>query len=317
MGPFVAQVINKIYNNKLKLSIYNNKEVISLGTSNFIQESIPSVNKEFGHYLAGYIEGDGWLITPLTLKNKSGTNNVCSVQIIFHICDLEFVKLLQNRIGHGRIYYSKKTRTVRLMIQNLEGVLLIIKLINGKMRTPKITNLYNMIDWLNEYKLENKIVKLPLDNSSIDSNSWLSGFIDTDGSFSIKGFTNNIKTYPGFQFYICQKEKNYKGESYKNIMENISKYLRVSLKWRNINNYPQFTVTTSNYDSNKYLINYLDKYPLFTSKYLNYMDWLNGFNIFNNKSKNHPIILKEIRLLKSKMNKNREIFTWNHLKDFY
>jgi hypothetical protein len=203
------------------------------------------------------------------------------------------------------------------------------------MRTPKIKNLYNMIDWLNEYKLENDIIKLPLDNSLINSNSWLSGFIDTDGSFNIKGFTNNIKTYPAFQFYICQKvqhgracsskgdlalaagEYNCKGDSFENIMQKISQFLKVSLKWRKINNHPQFTVTTSNYDSNKYLINYLNKYPLFTSKYLNYMDWLEGLNIFYSKSKNDGIILKKIRLLKSGMNKNRKVFTWDHLKDFY
>lgn len=42
------------------------------------------------------------------------------------------------------------------MVQNLEGVLHIINLINGKMRTPKINALYNMIDWLNTHKLEKK-----------------------------------------------------------------------------------------------------------------------------------------------------------------
>ena len=45
------------------------------------------------------------------------------------------------------------------MIQNLQGVLTVINLINGKMRTPKVYALYTMIDWLNTYKLskENNI----------------------------------------------------------------------------------------------------------------------------------------------------------------
>lgn len=105
--------------------------------------------KEFGHYLAGYIEGDGSIITPSSFKSSSGSNKVCSFQIIFHISDLEFVKFLRKRIGHGNIYFSKNSQTVRLMIQNLQGVLYIINLINGKMRTPKINALYSMIDWLN------------------------------------------------------------------------------------------------------------------------------------------------------------------------
>lgn len=103
------------------------------------------------------------------------------------------------------------------MIQNIQGVLTVINMINGKMRTPKINALYTMIDWLNTHKLEEKnhITKLPLDSSPIDSNSWLAGFIDTDGSFSIKGFTSNAKTHLGFQFYINQREIDKSGESFR------------------------------------------------------------------------------------------------------
>lgn len=97
------------------------------------------------------------------------------------------------------------------MIQNLQGVLTVINLINGKMRTPKVNALYSMIDWLNTYKLskENNISKLPLDNSPINSNSWFSGYIDTDGSFNIKGFTTE-KSYPGktSQFFYFYANEN-------------------------------------------------------------------------------------------------------------
>jgi hypothetical protein len=48
--------------------------------------------KEFGHYLAGYIEGDGTIITPSNLKTLSGSNKVCSFQIVFHNSDLEFAE---------------------------------------------------------------------------------------------------------------------------------------------------------------------------------------------------------------------------------
>lgn len=275
-------------------------------------------NEEFGHYLAGYIEGDGALIIPTSIKNKSGKYNVCSVQIIFFIDDLEFVKLLQKRLGHGNIYFSKRTKTVRLMIRNLEGVLLIINLINGKMRTPKIYSLYMMIDWLKINKGINYIKKLELDNSNINSNSWLSGFIDTNGGFFIKGFTNNIKTHPGFHFYISQKEIEKKsGNSFKPIMEKIANYFNVNLKYRKINNFPQFTITITNYTNNLKMINYLTKYPLFTSKYLNYIDWKIGFYLFYKKDKNKMDILKDIRYIKSNMNKNRKILSWDHLNKFY
>jgi len=277
------------------------------------------LNKEFGYYLAGYIEGDGCLVTPFVLKNPNGTKKVCSVQINFHINDLEFVTLLQKRIGHGNIYFSKTTKTVRLIIQNLAGVLAVIDLINGKMRTPKITALYTMIDWLNTHTLEKSshLVKLPLDTSPIYSNSWFSGFIDTDGCFYIKGFTTNPKLYPGFQFYLCQREIYKSGLNFRPLFTIIADWLKVTLVLRKVDKYSQFNITTSNTISNKILIEYLKSYPLFTSKYLNYMDWLQAYHLVNEKKHKNPIIYNEIRILKSNMNSKRTKFSWEHLNKFY
>ena len=100
-------------------------------------------------------------------------------------------------------------------------------------------------------------------------------------------------------------------------MQDIANFLEVSLKWRKINNYAQFNITTSSYKSNKLLIDYLTKYPLFTSKYLNYMDWVCGLNLFYNKSKNKATILKMIKIIKRGMNKKRKNLTWDHLINFY
>jgi hypothetical protein len=157
------------------LSILLENEIYFFSTPSVIVVNNPYFNsKEFGHYLAGYIEGDGTRRTASTLKAPIGSKKECSFQIVFHISDLEFVKYLRKRIGHGNIYFAKNSNSVRLMIQNLQGVLYIINLINGKMRTPKINALYTMIDWLNKYKLkkENYLIKLPLDLSPISSNSW-------------------------------------------------------------------------------------------------------------------------------------------------
>ena len=65
------------------------------------------------------------------------------------------------------------------------------------------------------------------------------------------------------------------------------------------------------------LINYLTSYPLFTSKYLNYMDWVYSSNLFYKKEHKNPIVYEEIRTLKFNMNNGRKVFTWDHLKNFY
>ena len=61
------------------------------------------------------------------------------------------------------------------------------------MRTPKIYSLYKLIDWLNN-KLNLDMKKRYLDSSSLDSNSWLAGFIDADGHFIVR--TTTSSKYP-------------------------------------------------------------------------------------------------------------------------
>lgn len=61
------------------------------------------------------------------------------------------------------------------------------------MRTPKINALYRLIDWLN-IRFDLDIDKKDKDISNIDSNSWLAGFIDADGHFSVR--TTTVSKYP-------------------------------------------------------------------------------------------------------------------------
>lgn len=60
----------------------------------------------------------------------------------------------------------------------------IVNLLNGELRTPKIHQLHALIDWLNKNH-STDITKLPLKNSPLLNDGWLSGFIDSDGSFSV------------------------------------------------------------------------------------------------------------------------------------
>jgi hypothetical protein len=43
---------------------------------------------------------------------------------------------------------------------------------------------YKLIDWLNNSKNTNWLK--PLNDSSLTSNAWLSGFIEADGSFQVR-----------------------------------------------------------------------------------------------------------------------------------
>lgn len=76
---------------------------------------------------------------------------------------------------------------------------MVVNIINGYMRTPKIIAFHKLIDWLNKrFKLN--IEKLNEDKSLIDSNSWFSGFIYADGYFSVR--TTMISIYPKILIYL-------------------------------------------------------------------------------------------------------------------
>jgi hypothetical protein len=56
-------------------------------------------------------------------------------------------------------------------------------------------------------------------------------------------------------------------------MENIAKFLETSLKEIKLNTLnPQYRLRTLNIKSNLILLNYLERYPLFGTKYLDFMD---------------------------------------------
>jgi hypothetical protein len=74
-------------------------------------------------------------------------------------------------------------------------------------------------------------------------------------------------------------------------------------------------ITVSDIDKLKLINSYLNKYPLMTSKHLNYISYLEGFNYINRHLLDNEI--SEIRTVKSSMNRTRTYFNWDHLNNFY
>lgn len=66
------------------------------------------------------------------------------------------------------------------------------------MRTPKIEALHRMINWCNLHNYGIKpgfeIISLGLDISPLQSNNWLSGYIDGDGSFYLNWLFDKKKS---------------------------------------------------------------------------------------------------------------------------
>ena len=303
----ISSLINKykytttaplIMDNGYTGSININKSVATILT----QSKKKDINEFLGFYLAGLIEGDGYI--SITNENR------VILGITFNLKDQPLAEKLLNFLGKGFIA-KRKSNCIELRFSEKKTILKIVTLINGKFRTPKIDQLHKLIDWLNN-KYSMAISKLPLDNSPLDVNSWLTGFIEADGGFYIRfSLKQIICKFSLEQRMIYPKT----GESYYTILNNICIFLNVKLSVRNRlnkkNSYYQIRVENQN--STKILIDYLNKYPLLSSKYLDFLEWEKSFRIISKKEHMTEQGKELILAAKNNMNDSRTNFNWSHL----
>lgn len=271
-------------------------------------------NSSFAFYLTGLIEGYGTIIVPNTLRSPKGKLNYPSIQIIFHLKDLPLALMIQKELGFGSLSRKKGVNAYILTINNYEGILFIISLLNGNMRTPKINSLYNLIDYYKNINIEKK----PLNNQPLNTNSWLSGFLEADGSFQIRSTVSG--KYPKFEckLEISQRQTDHKGFSNFKFLKIIADFLNTEVKETRLNrSTPEFRVRTTNLQGNIQIKNYLNKYPLFGTKYLDSIDWIKVVDLFNNGEHKTDLGKEKIIKIKSNINDKRTVFIWDHLQNFY
>jgi hypothetical protein len=126
--------------------------------------------------------------------------------------------------------------------------------------------------------------KKPLDMSPIESNGWFSGFSDADGNFSINIHKRSNKNSTRVQlFYRLEINQNYhktdpegKKVSFFPIISKIGTFLGVTVysRTRTINDklFYSFTIISHNKKSNSKVCEYFNKFPLLSSKFLDYKD---------------------------------------------
>lgn len=285
---------------KRYLSLYNKLRQISNNIT-IIPNKLDN-NLNIGSYLAGLIEGDGYI--SITKEDR------VILGITFNIKDKPLADKLLEFIGKGSIAY-RKTNSIELRFSAFKSLKIIVKLINGKFRTPKIEQMHKLIDWMNK-KHSLNIEKLPLDNSSLLNNNWLAGFIDADGSFYIRySLKQIICKFSLEQRMIYPKTQH----SYNKIITDICESLNVKVATRTRLKYKgsYYLIKVENQNSIKILINYLNNYTLLSSKYLDFLDWNNAFNQIITKNHFSDEGKMIIYSAKNRMNDKRTYFNWDHL----
>lgn len=294
----------ELYKN-IKNEITNKIEDLKFNENNY-------KNSQLGYYLAGLIEGNGLINIPKKLKSKKNKYNYPSIQIEFNKKDSPLGFEILRQLNCGIINRKKNVNAYILTINEDYGLYKLILLINGKFKTSKIEKLNLLIDWYNSKLLDNKIQKYSLNKESLDSNAWLSGLIESEGNFYIKHNKSEKNIYTSKAMFRLVRSENV------SFMQEIANLLNTKVKYVNRKDKGKsYLITTNTYLSNKKLINYLTKYPLFGSKYLDYLNYKQIVPLFENKLRHTPENIELIMKNKLEMNENRKLFDWTHLKYFY
>lgn len=105
------------------------------------------------------------------------------------------------------------------------------------------------------------------------------------------------------------------GVSYLDVMTSIASALGVSLSSSTHHgNVDYFLISASSTKSRVIIVNYFTRFPLFSSKRLNYLDWLACHNLIVSKNHTTQEGRDQALKLKSGMNSKRTYFNWDHLE---
>jgi LAGLIDADG endonuclease len=195
------------------------------------------------------------------IDGDSHFSKALQLVIVFNELDASLAYFIKKKIGFGNIYKVKNKKAILFIISNRTGLLKVINLINGKIRSEnKLNQIYNNI-LSNPYF--NSITDFSLNSNTDLKNYWLSGFTDADASFQIK-LINRIsrkRSEVRLSFQIDQKKDN--------LLKLIKNYLGGNIGYRKSQD--TYYYSSTSFGSAKKVISYFDQYHLLSSKHVNYL----------------------------------------------
>lgn len=219
----------------------------------------------------------------------------------------------------GTIRHKIQDHAYVLTITSISGLINVVNLINGYLRTPKIHKFNILINWIHRSgNGEGLISTHKPDVSDLGANAWLAGFIEADGSFDIRvsqTSTGSVKNRVSARLRLEQRQSDpITLQSYSDIMSAIAQFLGTSLSTSNHNGVQYFLISATSTKARLVIANYFAVYPLFGSKRLNFQDWLICHNLIKDKKHTFPEGRELALKLKSGMNSKRTYLNWDHLE---
>nr|YP_009690278.1 LAGLIDADG homing endonuclease [Fomitiporia mediterranea]QEG57058.1 LAGLIDADG homing endonuclease [Fomitiporia mediterranea] len=302
----------------------------------------PTNDFNFGHYLAGLIDGNGTFSV-----DPKGKNNLQLV-ISFNKLDASLAYFVKGQLGYGSV--RKNQTEIILVVSKIQGIIKVINLINGKLRSiSKLNQIKNanlsyptnssLNSCENERNIKNfnYLTDLKLNENPSLNNHWFSGFADVTAFFQILVTDqpiNNLtvnKSINEIEYKIssltvdCFTENKinkqqinsnnnnkdwFKREVMLNFYiesktDNLLKLIKQNFGGNigfNLNNNSYYYCTNS-FGSAKKIINYFDQYHLLSSRHVNFLKWRKTYVIIQDKDNLTNSALDKIIKLKNSINK--------------
>lgn len=242
-------------------------------------------NQQLGHYLAGLIDGDGHF------------SNIPQLVIIFSAADAFLAYYLKESLGFGNVRKIKNKNAYLLIISDKEGILKVINLINGKLRTEsKFNQVFSNV--LKNNKYCDQKINFTFNSSNDYNNHWLAGFSDADASFQIKIINRPNRKKPEIRlnYQIDQKKKD--------LLVIIKNFMGGNIGYRK--NLDTYYYGSTNFASAKNVISYFDHFNLQSRKHVSYLRWRKVYRLIQSKEHLTEKGIKKIIKIKSVLNRHEE-----------
>ncbi len=250
-------------------------------------------------WFVGFTEGDGSFIVA-----KRGD---ISFVITQDTRDIQVLYMIKDVLGFGKVIKQGKT-TSRYVVQDKKGLYLLSLLFNGNLVTNNKQidfKLFNLA--FNKYSNKGRIIFEQITYSPLIiiptlEDSWVSGFVDSEGCFSVS-FSSKNDGY-NIIFDLAQKGNSaLKEESELNLLLDLFKVGKI-YKHSLGNNIYYYRV--SGLSDTTRLFTYFENHKLRSKKLKSYLLWRNLHSkIFNKEHLDHTL-RPSLKVLASKVNN-----TWN------
>ena len=271
---------------------YNSDQIFPL-----ISEHVPNradlTDEQFGHFLAGLIEGDGWF----------GYRNL---HIVFSLDDVSLAYIIKTRIGYGNVYPIKGKKAVRYICRHEKGLQRVLLLINGKLVSQSkydqlIRHNYNQIIKSGFPAIKASAIKASPISSALAqpllklsmNNHWLAGFTQADGCFHISVVNSKThKTGKSVRLEYSLKQK-----------DNIPlQLLYETIKGGNLSQYSSgiWCYKSTGFKTAESVIRYFDAYNLYAGKYTSYLKFRKVYQMITEGKHLTEIGVKKIKSIASK-----------------